>query len=60
MKHRFLAGMPDIPVMSNIGDLFANFNKNWSTLTPVLSLLFGTLLGFFFIGLLVKLYRDEH
>lgn len=37
--------MPTIPDGPPIGDLFANLTLNWSTLAPVLSLLFGILFG---------------
>jgi len=42
--------IPSVP--KNIGtsemtDLFRNFDLNWSTLSPVLFLLFGVLFGFY-------------
>ncbi len=42
--------IPNVP--KNIGtsemtDLFRNFDLNWSTLSPVLWLLFGVLFGFY-------------
>lgn len=42
-----------------IEDLFANFALNWSTLSPVLYLLFGTLTAFFFIGLVLKHFKND-
>jgi hypothetical protein len=51
--------IPDVSYRPNIGDLFSNFSLNWSTLSPVLYLLYGVLAGFFLLGLLIKLYRGE-
>lgn len=38
--------MPRIPQSADVADLFANLRLNWSTLSPVLYLLFGILFIF--------------
>lgn len=53
--------IPDIPFKLDSGkmnDLFANFTLNWTTLSPVLWLLFGTLFGFFVLKLLKNNFTD--
>lgn len=50
--------IPEIPFQitnTEMGDLFANFALNWSTLSPATYLLYGVLLGFFFLGLMKKI-----
>ncbi|WP_170948158.1 hypothetical protein [Paenibacillus sp. 7516] len=47
--------MPEIPAGPPISDLFANLALNWSTLMPVLAILFGTIFG---TWLLMKVKRN--
>lgn len=55
---------PNIPnVPTNVGDsemleLFRNFGLNWSTLSPALWLLLGTLFGLFVLKLIKNRFDD--
>lgn len=50
--------IPEINYSPPIGDIFANFAHNWATLAPATSLLFGILIGFALLGLVIKRFRD--
>jgi hypothetical protein len=51
--------IPDVSYSPDISKLFGFFNMNWSTLGPVLWILFGTLFAFFVLGILKKNYFGE-
>lgn len=46
--------VPDITYSPPIKDLFMFFGINWSTLTPVILLLLGTLFGFFVLKIVKR------
>lgn len=52
-------GIPSINYSPDITELFRNFAHNWSTLSPALWLLYGTLAAFFLLGLLKKKLSDD-
>lgn len=52
-------GVPTIPNMSDIRDLFANFGHNWSTLSPALWVLFGIIFGTFVLGKIIKNVKGD-
>lgn len=51
--------MPEIPYSPPIQDLFANFQHNWATLTPVLAVLFGILFFSFVAKKLIKIFKGD-
>ncbi|MMZ67710.1 hypothetical protein D3C76_316240 [compost metagenome] len=53
--------MPSDLIQSSppISDLFANLGHNWSTLSPVLSLLFGIIFATYVVNKILKKVRGE-
>lgn len=51
--------IPTIPHMSDISDLFANLQNNFSHLGVIFALLFGTIFAFFVAKKIVCLVRGD-
>lgn len=51
--------VPNVTYRPPIGDLFDFFEFNWKTLSPALWVLYGILIGFFILGILVKVYQSD-
>lgn len=51
--------MPSIPQSFDIRDLFANLQLNWTTLMPVLALLFGILFATYLVRKVIQKVRGE-
>lgn len=48
--------VPEISYSPPIADLFANFFKNWNTLSPAINLLIGVLFAFFLLRKIKEIY----
>jgi hypothetical protein len=51
--------MPEIGFHPPMGDVFSNLTLNWSTLSPVLYLLFGTIFGTWLLKKFIDTYRGN-
>lgn len=51
--------MPGIPYSPDIRDLFANLQLNWSTMMPILVVLFGVIFGTFLAKKIMNRVRGE-
>ncbi|MGI2730258.1 hypothetical protein [Bacillus cytotoxicus] len=50
--------MPEFGFRPSMSQLFGNFHMNWSTMMPLLGILFGILFGFFVAHLVKDKFDD--